>query len=34
MKMLTIHEPQPGNEDDVCDGIEGEIAVPGIGSST
>jgi hypothetical protein len=30
MKMLTIHQPQPGNEDDFCAGVEGEIAVAGI----
>lgn len=28
--MLTIHEPAPGNEDDFCAGVEGEIAVPGM----
>ncbi len=30
MKMLTIHQPQPGRADDFCAGVEGEIAVPGM----
>jgi hypothetical protein len=27
VKMLTIHQPKPGNKDDFCAGVEGEIAV-------
>jgi hypothetical protein len=30
VKMLTIHQPKPGNKDDFCAGVEGEIAVPGM----